>query len=329
MKFLASLVASASFLTLSVCAQAPLHFKGGDGPGEGKHIVLIAGDEEYRSEEALPQLAKILSEHHGFETSVLFSLNEKGEIAPDANEHISSPETIDDADLLILGLRFRQYSDEDMQHFQNAMDRAVPLIGLRTTTHAFKYDEDSKSPFKQYSFDSKEWEGGFGRQVMGETWVSHHGKHNIEGTRTVNVQSQSSNPLLKGVGEIFGKTDVYGANPPEDSLILIDGAVTESINEDSKIKDGPENDPMQPIAWTRELPTDSGKVQRVFTTTMGSSQDLLDEDLRRLLVNAVYWGLKMEDKIPDKANVEIVGNYEPTHFGFGTFKTGVKPSDLK
>ena len=38
-----------------------LVFEGADGPGKGKHVVLVSGDEEYRSEEALPQLAKILA----------------------------------------------------------------------------------------------------------------------------------------------------------------------------------------------------------------------------------------------------------------------------
>lgn len=41
-------------------------YEGQDGPGRGKQIVLISGDEEYRSEEALPQLGKILAKHHGF-----------------------------------------------------------------------------------------------------------------------------------------------------------------------------------------------------------------------------------------------------------------------
>ena len=38
-----------------------LSFKGNEGPGKGKHIVLVSGDEEYRSEETMPMLAKIRS----------------------------------------------------------------------------------------------------------------------------------------------------------------------------------------------------------------------------------------------------------------------------
>ena len=49
--------------------------EGGDGPGKGKHIVLVSGDDEYRSEEACPQLAKILSKQHGFKCTVLFAID--------------------------------------------------------------------------------------------------------------------------------------------------------------------------------------------------------------------------------------------------------------
>ncbi|NMC22107.1 MAG: hypothetical protein GYA33_17000, partial [Thermogutta sp.] len=58
-------------------------YEGGEGPGKGKHIVLVSGDEEYRSEEALPMLGKILAKRHGFRCTVLFAIDpETGEIDP-------------------------------------------------------------------------------------------------------------------------------------------------------------------------------------------------------------------------------------------------------
>jgi hypothetical protein len=60
---------------------------------------------------------------------------------------------------------------------------------------------------------------------------------------------------------------------------------------------------------------------------MGASQDLANEGLRRLLVNACYWALAMDDKIPAKTNVDLVGPYSPTPFGFGAYTKGVKPSE--
>jgi hypothetical protein len=72
----------------------------------------------------------------------------------------------------------------------------------------------------------------------------------------------------------------------------------------------------------------SGKPARVFTTTMGASQDLLSEGTRRMLVNACYWAVGMEGKIPDKSDVTIVGDCTPLPFSFGAHKKGVTPSDL-
>ncbi len=82
-----------------------------------------------------------------------------------------------------------------------------------------------------------------------------------------------------------------------------------------------------PVAWTKSYTGASGKSARIFTTTMGHAGDLKSEGLRRLLVNACYWCLGMEDQIPAKACVDLVGTYEPTPIGFGGHKKGVKPAD--
>ena len=90
---------------------------------------------------------------------------------------------------------------------------------------------------------------------------------------------------------------------------------------------GEKNDPMMPLAWTKGYKSKSGKENRIFCTTMGAATDFECEDLRRLVVNACLWSLEMEDKIPEKSNVELVGEYKPTPFGFKKFKKGTKPAD--
>ena len=54
------------------------------GPGAGRHLVFLTGDEEYRSEEGLPMLAKILRQRHGFRCSVLFAPDDHalGQVLP-------------------------------------------------------------------------------------------------------------------------------------------------------------------------------------------------------------------------------------------------------
>jgi hypothetical protein len=104
--------------------------------------------------------------------------------------------------------------------------------------------------------------------------------------------------------------------------------VLEGMMADDPPASGKQNDPMMPVAWVKSYKGARGKTARVFTTTMGAAQDLENEGLRRLMVNACYWALGMEDKIQARANVDLVGNYKPLPFKFGGCARGIKPSDL-
>jgi len=296
------------------------------GAGEGKHVVLLAGDEEYRSEEALPMLGKILSQHHGFKCTVLFSADDDGTINPNRGESVGRPETMDSADAIIMSLRFRKWSPEAVKHLDNAIQRGVPVIGLRTSTHAFQLPGDH--PMAHYS--------RFGKDVLGEQWVSHWGRHKAEATRGVIESSAKDHPLLNGVKDVFGDTDVYEVYPPEDATILLRGQVLAGMKPDSepaayekkRASDGGTQDvntPMMPVAWTREVENSVGTKNKILTTTMGSATDFESEDLRRLVVNGVFWGLEME--VPEKADVSIVGEFKPSAYDFNGFKKGVTAAD--
>jgi len=303
--------------------------EGKDGPGKGKHIVLISGDEEYRSEEALPQLAKILSGHHGFRSTVLFAVNPStGVIDPGRQDNIPGLEALRSADLMVIFTRFRKLPDDQMKLIAEYTDSGKPIIGIRTATHAFDTSEGTK--YARFGWNSKEWEGGFGRQVLGETWVAHHGNHGSESTRGVIPEGARDHPILRGVKDVWGPTDVYAVRLPlpGDSKPLVLGQVVAGMSPKDPPVTGKKNDPMMPIAWTKTHATSSGKSARVFTTTIGASQDLESEGLRRLLVNACYWALAMEEKIDPASSVAIVGKYEPSPFKFDGFRKGVKPADL-
>ena len=113
-------------------------YDGYDGPGKGKHIVLISGDEEYRSEEALPQLGKILAKRHGFKCTVLFAVDPAtGTIDPKNLSNIPGLEALKTADLMIIFTRFRNLPDEQMRHIVEYVEAGKPIIGIRTATHAF------------------------------------------------------------------------------------------------------------------------------------------------------------------------------------------------
>jgi len=302
-----------------------ISYQGGAGPGQGKHVVLLSGDEEYRSEEGLPMLAKILSERHGFTCTVLFSVDSDGTIDPDNGASLSGAAALDSADAIVMLLRFRHWPDDIMQRFSNAVERGVPIIALRTSTHAFNMPGESK--YKNFS--------AFGKSVLGEQWVSHWGGHKHEATRGIIEASAKELPILRGVDDIFGDTDVYEAHPPADAKILVRGKVLKGMRPSDPPADykkrtaqGNEqgvNDPMMPVAWTRTNKTASGKENKIFCTTMGAATDLQSEGLRRLIVNAIYWGLGLD--VPAKADVAYVDDYRPTMYGFKGYRRGIKPAD--
>jgi hypothetical protein len=323
-------------MALAVCAAAApadrLVIHGKNGPGKGKHIVLVSGDEEYRSEQAMPQLARILSYRHGFDCTVLFAIDAKdGTINPNQSDNIPGLEVLDSADLMILFTRFRNLPDTQMKHVVDYVESGLPVVAIRTATHAF--DLKTSRTYQRYSWNSKEWDGGFGRQVLGETWIDHHGRHGVQSTRGIVVKGQARHPILRGIqsGAIWVPTDVYKVRLPlpGGSQPLVLGEVVEGMNPSDPPVAGQQNDPMMPVAWTRTYTGAQGKPVRVFTTTMGSAQDMLNEGFRRLLINACYWAIRMEGRIADRSSVELVGPYEPLPFKFGGAAKGVKPSDLE
>jgi hypothetical protein len=305
-------------------AQNFLVFEG--KPANGKHVVFVSGDEEYRSEESLPQLAKILAKRHGFKCTVLFPIDEKGVIDPTVRTNLPGAESLDSADVIVMLTRFREWADPQMKHFVDAYLAGKPIIALRTSTHAFNYDPASASPYAKFSWNSKTWPGGFGKQVLGETWVAHHGAHKKEATKGVIEAGAKSDPLFNGIEELFGNSDVYTASPPADAKILVRGQVLSGMNRSDPPVQGKKNEPMQPVVWTRLYANEAGKTNKILCTTMGAATDLEDEGLRRLIVNAVYWAAGMT--VPSKADVSYVGPYQPSMYGFNEFKKGVKPAEL-
>ena len=324
----------ASFATAA--AQSSLVFNPPSGvTPKNKHVVLLSGDEEYRSEESLPMLAKILSQRHGFKTTVLFALDSDGTINPENQKSLPGAEALDRADLIIMGLRFRAWPDDAMKRFVAAYERGVPFIALRTSTHAFNFP--AGSAWEKFAWNSKApWPGGFGKHVLGETWVTHWGKHKFEATRGVIEPAAKNDPLLRGVTDVFGNSDVYEAYPPADAKILLRGIVLKGMTPNDAPADHSKkratdqhdqgvNSPAMPVAWTRLHKNESGKQNKVFTTTLGAATDLENESLRRLVVNAVFWGLGLD--VPSKADVRVVDPYKPTMYGFRGYRYRLKPSD--
>jgi len=303
-----------------------LHIPPAEGKANGKKVVLISGDEEYRSEEVCPALAKILSQHHGFDTTVLFAINpDGGYIDPNFSSNIPGLEALADADLLIIGTRFRKLSTEQLAPLAEYLNSGRPVIGFRTATHAFT----GGTVTGDFNWNQ------FGLLILGEQWVAHHGRHGVEGARGVIEQANADHPVLQGVTDVFGPSDVYTVKnlDEEKATVLLRGAVTETLDPSSKIlADDPRNNPMMALAWIHEYTSpDGGAKGKAFTTTMGASQDIVSDDLRRLFVNASLYLVGLE--VPAAAEVGFVDPFEPTRFAFiraeNFFKErNLKPSDF-
>jgi hypothetical protein len=324
-----------TFYSLMACAQNGntfLQFEGKEGPGKGKHIVLVAGDDEYRSEESMPMLAKLLSQRYGFKTTVLFPIEPAtGNIVPSFQNNIPGLEHLESADLIIMLIRFRELPDDQSKYIENFLKAGKPVIGLRTSTHGFAYSKNLNSPYAKWSFNSKAegWERGFGQRIFGETWVNHHGVHAKEGARALmdGVKQMNDHPILRGVNDIWVPSDVYGIkNLPKEADVLIYGQSTAGMDDKAPLI---WEKSVMPIAWTKPYQIEGGKPGMAFTSTMGSSLDFQSEDLRRLVLNASLYLLGMPEVIKPDLSVEIVGEYKPTMFGFDTFRKGMRVEDFK
>lgn len=296
------------------------------GPGEGKHIVLIAADQEYRSEFALPMLARLLAKRYGFHCTVLFALNANNEVDPTQKirwedktvEHnIPGLECLEKADLVILFCRLLTLPEPQRQHLYSYLDAGKPIIAIRTANHGFldfNYRKGGKAV-------------NFGEDVLGGSFRSHHGRWQRDSTRGILVEEHKEHPVLKGVRDIWGPTDVYrtynvGGGLPAECTPLVMGQPLIGRKPDDAV-----NTELAalPVAWVKTWTGNHGKTARVFHTTMGSAQDFQSSGLRRLTINAVFWCLMMEEAIDPNSNVDIIGNYEPLESGFDYKRLKVVP----
>jgi hypothetical protein len=307
-----------------------LTFEGGEGPGKGKHIVLISADQEYRSEQSFPMMAAILAKHHGFHCTVLFGVNEKGLVDPTmpvfpkkgeedkfVEHNIPGLEHLEKADLLILKTRLLTLPDDQKKHIVNYLDSGKPIIALRTANHGFRGSIG-------YKIDGKDISIG---KLLGGAFMSHHGNWHRDSTRGDIVEAMKDHPILTGVKDIWGPSDVYrtykeGEGLPEDCTALVYGQPL--IGREKGGADNPKKIPL-PVVWFKNWKTSGGKEARVLHSTMGSAKDLESAGLRRLVINGAYWGLGMEKEISPTSSVEYTGDYEPLVSGFAYEKLGVVP----
>lgn len=309
-KYNALLIIIASFLLSSCASKRP-------------HIAFVFGDEEYRSEESMPMLAEILKRELNAKISLCYPLDSNGIVNPNINDNISNLKALEKADLMVVFCRWRKLPDNQRMQIENFVQKGRPIVGFRTSTHTFLYQDD---PTRKYYNDQWPYE------VFGQQWITHHGHFddgNLPLTYVFKTDDQAS-IILNGFTPFDAYSWLYHVDGGEWKLNpnckpLLYGKSLKSIHEDKGQLDKYALE--QPVAWTKPYFTKSGKESRVFFTTLGHPYDFKQESMRRLSVHAIYWALGLESKIPQEGlNIGFASPYEPNNSGFGNkYKPNVRP----
>jgi len=191
---------------------------------------------------------------------------------------------------------------------------------LGASTHAFNYRKRKDSPCAKYSFRGKEFEGGYGRQVLGETWINHYGAHRKKSTRGIVAPGMEKHPIPRGVKDVWGESDVYSITTLSgDGKPQLMGQAPRGMQPSSP--PNPDKKPT-PAAWVKSYTGESGRAARIFTTTMGRPADFKNRGFQGSVVNACYWALGMEKRIAANSNIGFAGPYNPTPIGVRKRQTG-------
>lgn len=250
-------------------------------------IVFVTGDHEYSGEHTLPLIAAELEKNYGFRTRVLKAYPDQN-----AEKNIPGLEALKDADLAVFYLRWRQLPKEQLDYIDAYLKSGKPMMGFRTTTHAFNYPKGSElekwNAFGEFALNAPPGWGG-------KAAHTHYGHESS--TDVSIIPAAAGHPILTGVAPDFHVRSwlyrVLPDYPTKGSEWLLMG---KSVNPD---KAAIEN----PVAWTG---TNSFGA-KVFTTTLGHPEDFQVEAFQRLVINAIHWelGKRVPKKWKGKIDINV------------------------
>lgn len=329
MKKIGSLVLLAIAVSLTGCKE------GTNRPKEPKHtapksikpphIVFVTGDEEYRSEESMPMLAKLAKRELNATVTICYALDSLGTVDPNRADHIAGLEALDTADLMVIFTRFRALPESERMAITDYAESGRPIVGFRTATHTFKYED----PALAY------WNNDWPTKVFGQQWITHHG-HFDDGMLPVTevYPMAKKHPILNGFNTIKAYSWLYHVDGGDwklygDSEPILEGRSLKSQHQmDGKLDEYPLTNP---VAWTKTYTGSAGIKARVFFTTLGHPFDFKLPEVRKIALNGMYWALGRASEIPaEGAHVALDFTYEPNNSGFGKkFKPNLKPVQIE
>ncbi|MFS4456626.1 ThuA domain-containing protein [Maribacter sp. 2304DJ31-5] len=289
------------------------------------HIVFVTGDEEYRSEESMPMLARLAKRELNAKVTVCYALDSLGYIDPNRKDHIEGLEALKSADLMVIFARYRTLPEEERNYISDYVESGKPIVGFRTATHTFKYEDP----------DLNYWNDEWATKVFGQQWITHHG-HFDDGQKPLSHITPiiPEHSILKGVDSFKAYSWLYHVDGGDwklygDSKPLLEGR---SLKSQHKMKGNLDKFPItNPVAWTKSYMGSSGIRSKVFFTTLGHPYDFKLESVRKLALNGIFWALDKENQIPDNGvNAKLDTPYEPNNSGFGKrYKLNQKPRPIE
>ena len=224
----------------------------------------MIGEDEYKTWETLPEFAKTDLEPRGYRVTIVQA------DGADKNNFPGLVQALRDADLLFLSARRRTPYKEQLDAVRDHLNAGRPLVGIRTTCHAFALRPKDKLTDPKLAV----WQE-FDPEVLGGHYEGHYG-NGFKTTITLALGAES-HPILRGITttKLNGNGSLYRVSPLQvTAKTLLLGSIPDK--------------PAEPVAWTRLY---GPKQARVFYTSLGHVEDFQNPEFRHLLINAVVWAL--------------------------------------
>lgn len=227
-------------------------------------MVVLAGEPEYDAQVSMDRLSREVAAT--LDVTLDFRTPSVLADTPDFPESsFGDLEILADADLLMIYTRFRVLPDAEMEALRSFLDRGKGVVGLRTSSHAFHFL--AGSPWES-------WNDGFGRDVLGSPWSSHHGHSS---STDVTVLPDAAHEIVDGLPASFGSRSwLYRTQLQPWCQPVLWGV---PVNPESPPTPGP-------VAW---VGTPEGR--RTFYTSLGHPDDFALSAFRTLIRNAAAWAL--------------------------------------
>lgn len=232
-----------------------------------KTVVMLIGDDEYKTEVTLPAFAETDLKPLGINVKIVHADSK------DKNQFPGMAEAVQAADLVLVSARRRTPPKEQLDALRAHVAAGKPLVGIRTASHAWAVRSEKDIPALEKQ-GLAIWQD-FDPTVLGGSYKGHFGVG--PKTELAVVDGAAQHPILRGVslenfagvGSLYKNTPLVAGTTP-----LLTGTIP--------------NTPTEPVAWTN-LAGD-GKA-RVFYTSLGHAGDFENPAFRKLLQNGVLWSL--------------------------------------